>query len=70
MNKEGFKCLFCGGDLCWDSDTNASDIYAEYSEDDSAVVSYLHCLKCGRSYEVCEPNEEERESIFKDYWNN
>ena len=64
------KCLFCGGDLAWDSDANASDAFGEYGEDDSAVVSYYHCVTCGRDYEICEPRKEDRETIYKDFWEN
>lgn len=70
MEKEGLKCLFCGGDLCWESDSNANDTYAEFSESDSAIVSYFHCTKCGRTYEICEPTEDERNSTYNEYWNN
>ena len=66
---DGFKCLFCGGDLSWGSDSNASDVSAVHSEDDTAVVSYYTCMRCGRDYEIVEPPKEEREGQYKDYWN-
>ena len=68
MAIENLKCLFCDGELAWDSDSNASDSFGEYEEDDTAVVTYYHCEKCGRDYEICEPPREERESTYKDYW--
>ena len=66
---EELKCLFCDGQLCWDSDENANNVFAEYDETDSAVVHFYHCLKCGRSYEICEPVKEERRTTYKEYWN-
>ena len=70
MEKEGLKCLFCGGDLCYESDGMANEVFAEYLDDDTAVISYYHCLNCGRSYEICEPNKEERQGDYKNYWEN
>ena len=70
MENEGLKCLFCGGDLIWDSDTDAQERYADYEEDDAAVVSYYPCSKCGRDYEIAEPRREERETEYKEYWQN
>ncbi len=67
---KNLKCLFCGGDLCWNSDANASETYAEYTEDDTAVISYYTCMKCGRSYEISEPNKEDRKREYKEYWEN
>ena len=64
------KCPFCGGELAWNSDFNANELYdGEYSEDDPAVVSYYTCTRCGRPYEVCEPAQEEREGEYSEYWN-
>ena len=60
--------MFCGGDLLWDSDADACDLLCGYEEDDTAFVSYYHFTVCGRSYEICCPNKEERNSIYKNYW--
>lgn len=63
------KCLFCGGDLIWSSDCNATDVCADYSEDDSAVCSFYICSRCGRDYEIIEPPQEERDQLYNNYWN-
>lgn len=63
-----FKCFFCGGDVNWESDANASDVSDMYDEDDTATVSYYSCSRCGRSYEIIEPPKSERETFFNDYW--
>ena len=49
-------CFYCGGVICWDSLGNRS-------EDDDSVVDFYHCMQCGASYEVCQPNEEEKQII-------
>lgn len=51
---------FIVGGICWDSS-------AERSESDDAIVDYYHCMKCGASYEVYQPNEEEK-ADYDDYW--
>lgn len=66
--KDNLKCPLCGGDLCWDSDAQANDIFIEYVDDDEAILSYYHCMKCGRSYEIVDPTREEKETSYKDYW--
>ena len=40
-----------------------------YREDDVAVVDYYNCERCGRSYEIFEPREEERDTDYAKYWN-
>lgn len=67
-NKEGLKCMICGHDLIWDSDANAGDSYADYEEDEDAVISFFHCSHCGRSYDVIDPIKSEREGIYSSYW--
>jgi DNA-directed RNA polymerase subunit RPC12/RpoP len=49
-----------GGVLCWDSSESRN-------LDDDAVVDNYHCMRCGTSYEVYQPNEEEKED-YKEYW--
>ena len=49
-----------GGVICWDSS-------GDRSEDDDSVVDFYHCMQCGASYEVCQPNEEEKQD-YKEYW--
>lgn len=56
------KCLFCGGELCWNSDYDV--------EGDDGIISSYTCMKCGRDYEITDPPREERETTYKDYWNN
>ena len=65
------KCIICGGDLCWDNDFNASDVYGEdeVDENDPAIISYMHCICCGREYQISDPLREERETIYSNYWN-
>ena len=53
-------CFYCGGVLCWDS-SESRDL------DDDAVVDNYHCMRCGTSYEVYQPNEEEKED-YREYW--
>ena len=61
-------CFYCGHELCWDSDFNASDIYAGYEDDETAAASFYHCPHCGRTYEVVEPIREEKELNYNKYW--
>lgn len=67
MAKEGMKCIICGGDLCWDNDFDASDVH-DREEDDGGIVSYYHCMKCGREYEISDPVKEERDTTYKEFW--
>lgn len=69
IEKNNFKCFFCGGNLIWESDFNANEVAGDdYEDDDFAVASYFTCQNCGRFYEIREPNKEERETTYKDYW--
>ena len=62
------KCPYCGGKMMWGSDANASDICEEYEENDTAVVSYYICSRCGRDYEIFDPKESDRKGEYKNYW--
>ena len=62
------KCPFCGGDICHESDAPACEMYDGYEEGDDAIVSFYTCTRCGRDIEVTEPNENERNNDYKDYW--
>lgn len=53
-------CFNYGGVIYWDSS-------GDRSEDDDSVVDFYHCMQCGASYEVCQPNEEEKKD-YKEYW--
>lgn len=53
-------CFYCGGVICWDSS-------GDRNEDDDSVMDFYHCTRCGASYEVCQPNEEEKQD-YKEYW--
>ena len=53
--------LLLWGSLIWDSSTDRMD-------DENAVVDFYHCPKCGYSYKVYSPTEEEKVD-YKDYWN-
>lgn len=68
MTEERMKCIICGGDLCWDGDSNANEVL-DRDEDDGGIVSYYHCMNCGRDYEISDPSKEERETTYKKYWN-
>ena len=68
MKEEKLRCLFCGGELIWDSDANIEDVHCDAQDGDGGVATYYTCSKCGRSYEICDPIKEERETIYKDYW--
>lgn len=47
----------------------ARDHCTGYEDDDTAVVSFYHCKRCGRDYEIAEPCEEERNGEYSSYWN-
>lgn len=64
------KCPLCGGELAWHSDQNAADVSDEYEGDESAIVSYYTCSRCGRDFEIFDPTKEERENEYRGYWNN
>ena len=55
-----YLLILWGGVICWDSS-------CDRSEDDDSVVDFYHCMRCGASYEVCLPNEEEKQD-YKEYW--
>ena len=57
------------GELCWDSAEMAADSSDDFADDDTAVINYFHCRRCGRSYEVIDPPQEERETEYKEFWN-
>jgi DNA-directed RNA polymerase subunit RPC12/RpoP len=65
--KHGYRCPICGGELCWESDFNAEEVLGR--DDDGGIVSYYHCMNCGREYEISDPVKEERETTYKKYWN-
>lgn len=64
--KDIIKCFFCGSELCWNSDANANDLWDGYS--DEACMHFYTCPRCGRSYEVVEPDLEEKNLNYKEYW--
>lgn len=65
--KDVMNCLFCGAPLVWEDNTDCSN-FGDYDDDDTAVISSLHCPKCGRSYEIWDPPQEKRENEYKEYW--
>ena len=65
--KHGYRCPICGGELCWESDFSAEEVLDR--EDDGGIVSYYHCMNCGREYEISDPVKEERETTYEKYWN-
>ena len=64
MTTGTINAIFCGGNLCWDSDSDA--ISGNNGEDIN--VSFYHCMTCGRSYEIYEPDSEEKKD-YSNYWN-
>ncbi len=64
-----FLCPVCGGPMCWDSSAMASERIDDYEGDETAMVNFYHCKRCGRSLEIVDPNEEERKGSYKEYWN-
>ena len=65
-----FRCFFCGSELIWGSSCNLKDVCADAEDNDGGTVSFYTCPKCGRSYEIYDPIEEERETSYKEYWIN
>ena len=63
------KCLFCGGELSWDSQGMCCEVSPDYEGDPEAIVHFLHCRNCGRDYEIYDPPKDERKSDYKGYWN-
>ena len=51
------ECWYCGGDVVWDNDFSASDVYGDGVE---GIVTYLHCAECGAriTYEQIEEEDE------------
>ena len=70
INLNNAKCIICGGELSFDGEEMASELFTKYAEDDEAVLHYLKCKKCGRNYELLDPMKEEKESDFSEYWKN
>lgn len=69
MGEDGkMRCLFCGGELVWDSDFNLNEV-RDADDDDNGVLSVYHSSVCGRDYEISDPVKSERETTYKDYWN-
>lgn len=60
------ECLFCRGELCWNSDFTRDEVFSD--GDESGIVSYYTCMRCGREYEISEPTEEEKNTMYSDYW--
>lgn len=66
--KDSFlMCYCCGHELAWDSSENLSDHNGD-ENDMEGVVNNYHCTECGREYAIYDPNKEERETIYKNYW--
>lgn len=62
------NCFFCGEEVRWNRDANANEILTGYDEEDTAVVSFFTCPRCGRSYRVADPSQEERENEYREYY--
>ena len=69
MEKKDYKCFFCGGSLSFDGQDQASELFPQtFDGDEDAMVHNLHCLNCGREYEITDPTLEERNDRYKNYW--
>ena len=53
----------------FDRETKAAALHGAYDWYDTAKTAFYHCLRCGRSYEVTDPQEIERLNGYKNYWN-
>ena len=62
-------CPYCGGRMIWGSSCMANERVDGYEDEDTAVIDYYRCDTCGRDYEIVEPNETERETEYRAYWN-
>lgn len=60
-------CPFCGGQISHNSDCMANEMYDGF--DASAIVSFYKCMRCGRDIEITDPNIEEKETDYAEYWN-
>lgn len=58
----------CGTELIWNSSEDGQNVSERYTEDDSAVINFYSCPKCGTSVEVYDPTEEEKSDYT--FWNN
>ena len=61
-------CPFCGGHHYWSTTEMANERIDEYDEDDTAMVNYYVCERCGRDFEIVDPPRKERLTTYKDYW--
>ena len=62
------KCPICGGELIWQSDSMACEVYSQYDYDEEAMVQFYKFSKCGRDIEITDPTKEERETDYSSYW--
>lgn len=69
-NKDHFICPFCGGLMYWSNTEMAYDASDDYEGDDLATINYFVCSRCGRDYEIVDPTQIDRETIYSEYWNN
>ena len=52
--------IYSGNDMCCD--------VGDYADDDTALVMYFDCPKCGRNYEIRDPRKEERETLYSEFY--
>lgn len=62
------RCVFCGGLLSFEGSEMVGTWRTGYENDEVAQVNYVRCRCCGRDYEIFDPTKEERETDYKDYW--
>lgn len=61
------NCCFCNAELIFAGSDMCCDV-GDYADDDTALVMYFDCPKCGRNYEVRDPRKEDRESVYREYY--
>lgn len=68
MDNREARCVFCGGQMSFDGTETVERLWPGYELDESAQVTFAHCIRCGRDYEIVDPTKEEREGTYKEYW--
>ena len=64
----GYKCIFFGYEMHWESCESASELLDDYNDDDASTIWYFICPHCGCDYEVIEPKEEDKIKMYNEYW--
>ena len=62
--KNGLICPMCGGMLIM-----ANEVSLLYEGDEEAISSNYTCNRCGRLYQITDPEKDAREGQYREYWN-